>query len=62
MLYKFSPFGYFGRTAQISRGAWWDEHNAEEDGLEMLYHFKDTNGVTKYLLSNNMTYEDRTAF
>lgn len=62
MLYKFTPFGYFARTAQISRGPWFDETNVEEDGMEILYSFVDDNGNRSYLLSNNMKYEDRAAF
>ena len=61
MLYKFTPFGYFGRVAQTSRGPWWQEYMAEEDGLEIFYTFIDNTGAAKYLLSNNMSYDDRTA-
>ena len=39
MLYKFTPFGYFGRVTKLSQGPWFNESNAEEDGLEMLYNF-----------------------
>ena len=37
MLYKFGPMGYFGRVSQISRGPWFAEMQAEDDGLEYYY-------------------------
>ena len=60
MLYKFSPMGYFGRVSQISRGPWFAELQVEDDGLEYYYLHQDANGNMRYLLSNNMTYKDRT--
>ena len=58
MLYKASPFGYFGRVTKVSRGPWWNEHNVEEDGLEYYYVFgKD--GSPVYLLTSNIPIEDR---
>ncbi len=60
MLYKFSPMGYFGRVSQISRGPWFAEMQVEDDGLEYYYLHQDSNGTMRYLLSNNMTYKDRT--
>jgi len=47
--------GYFGRTAQVSRGPWFAEVQVEDDGLEYYYMLG-----ASYLLSNNMTYKDRT--
>lgn len=41
MLYKASPFGYFGRVSKTSRGPWFREQWVEEDGLEYLYVFGD---------------------
>jgi hypothetical protein len=41
MLYKASPFGYFGRVSKISRGPWFNEFWVEEDGLEWFYMFGD---------------------
>ena len=38
--------------------SWW---RAEDDGLEKYYHFMSQNGA-QYLLSNNMSYKDRTEF
>ena len=61
MLYKFGPMGYFGRVSQISRGPWFAELQVEDDGLEYYYLHQDSNGSMRYLLSNNMTYADRTA-
>jgi hypothetical protein len=60
MLYKFGPMGYFGRVSQISRGPWFAELQVEDDGLEYYYLHEDSNGNTRYLLSNNMSYKDRT--
>ena len=60
MLYKFGPMGYFGRTSQISRGPWFAELQAEDDGLEYYYMHQDAQGNMRYLLSNNMTFKDRT--
>jgi len=42
MLYKFSPMGYFGRVSQISRGPWFAEMQAEDDGLEYYYMHHDS--------------------
>lgn len=58
MLYKVSPFGYFGRVAKVSRGPWFNEWNVEEDGLEYFYVYGGSEGLT-YLLSNNVPLEDR---
>ena len=60
MLYKFTPMGYFGRVSTISRGPWFAELQVEDDGLEYYYLHQDCNGVMRYLLSNNMSYKDRT--
>lgn len=60
MLYKLTPFGYFGRVAQISRGPWFAEIQAEDDGLDYYFLHTDSSGQTRYLLANNMSYEDRT--
>lgn len=58
MLYKVSPFGYFGRVAKVSRGPWFQEHLVEDDGLEWFYVFGQ-DGEPVYLLSNNVPIEDR---
>ena len=58
MLYKVSPFGYFGRVSKVSRGPWFDEPYVEEDGLEYFYTFG-SGGQTNYLLSNNIPIDDR---
>jgi hypothetical protein len=58
MLYKVSPFGYFGRVAKVSRGPWFQEHLVEEDGLEYFYVYG-SEGEPVYLLSNNVPLEDR---
>ncbi len=58
MLYKVSPFGYFGRVAKVSRGPWFQEHNVEDDGLEWFYVYQN-NGETVTLLSNNVPLQDR---
>src|SRR5689334_18704596 len=61
MLYKVSPFGYFGRVSKISRGPWFQEYMVEEDGLEYFYVFGH-NGDPVYLLSNNIPIEEREKF
>ena len=61
MLYKLTPMGYFGRVYQQSRGPWFRRMWAEEDNLELYYVYQDANGI-KYLLSNNMSHEDREDF
>jgi hypothetical protein len=61
MLYKVTPMGYFGRVNQTSRGPWFRELFAEDDGLEWYYVYVD-NGELKYLLSSNMTHNDREDF
>lgn len=58
MLYKVSPFGYFGRVAKVSRGPWFQEHLVEDDGLEWFYVYGH-DGEPAYLLSNNVAVEDR---
>ena len=60
MLYKFGPMGYFGGVSTISRGPWFAELQVEDDGLEYYFMHQDSNGNTRYLLSNNMSYKDRT--
>ena len=60
MLYKFGPMGYFGGVSQISRGPWFAELQVEDDGLEYYFLHQDSNGNMRYLLSNNMSYKDRT--
>lgn len=58
MLYKASPFGYFGRVTKVSQGPWFREHKVEDDGLEWFYAFGDGKQAL-YLLSNNIPIEDR---
>ena len=58
MLYKATPFGYFGRVNKVSRGPWFREAWVEEDGLEWYYVFGD-GSQHLYLLSNNVPIEDR---
>lgn len=58
MLYKVSPFGYFARVSKVSKGPWFNEDFAEEDGLEYFYVFGQS-GQAMYLLSNNIPFEDR---
>lgn len=61
MLYKVTPMGYFGRVSQSSRGPWFRELFVEDDGLEWYYQFGDDMGA-RYLLSNNMSVQDREDF
>lgn len=58
MLYKVTPFGYFGRVSKVSRGPWFREMWVEEDGLEYYYVYNDGESIT-YLLTNNIPVEDR---
>lgn len=58
MLYKVSPFGYFGRVSKVSRGPWFAEWRVEDDGLEYFYAYT-YNGEIVYLLTNNIPIEDR---
>ena len=53
MLYKVSPFGYFGRVKKVSRGPWFQEHMVEDDGLEYFYVYNQA-GEVVYLLTNNV--------
>ncbi len=59
---KFSPSGYMGGVPKISRGPWFKEYKVEDDGLDWFYSFRDYEGNTSYLLSNNMELKDRQAF
>lgn len=51
----------FDRVHINDKGAWFKWGIAEDDGLEKYYTVPTASG-TKYLLSNNMTYKDRTEF
>ena len=62
MLYKVGSMGYFGGVQKISRGPWFREYFVEDDGLDWFYTCIDNDGNKRYLLSNNMSLEDRTAF
>ena len=46
------------RPFRIQRGPWFKELMAEDDGLEYYYQFKDQEGNTKYLLTNNIPLKD----
>lgn len=61
MIYKITPMGYFGRVSQTSRGPWFSELRVEDDNLEWYYTFQDAQGM-RFLLSNNMTVDDREDF
>ena len=60
-MYGLGPSGqYFGTVPiKISRGPWFKEYFAHDDGLEYYYKFTAEDGKTKYLLSNNMPWQDR---
>merc|ERR1711934_852987 len=60
MLYKVTAMGYFGGVAKVSRGPWFKEYFVEDDGLDWFYTFMDSNYSKCYLLSNNLSVEDRT--
>lgn len=56
---RLAPPGYFTRPLKVSRGPWFRLNMAEDDGLEYWYKFKDGEGNSKYLLSNNVPIQDR---
>jgi len=58
-LYKISAMGYFGGVAKVSRGPWFRDYFVEDDGLDWFYTFLDNDNYKCYLLSNNMSYQDR---
>lgn len=58
MLYKVSPFGYFGRPVKISRAPWFQENYVEDDGLEYYYTYS-SDGKSMTLLTNNIPWQDR---
>lgn len=60
MLYNVDGMGYFSRVKQISRGPWFKKVMQVDDGLEYYYVYQ-SNGEVKYLLTNNMSTEDRIA-
>merc|ERR1719498_1789918 len=52
--------GYFGGVAKVSRGPWFRDYFVEDDGLDWFYTFMNSDGQKCYLLSNNLSLEDRT--
>ena len=60
-MYGISPgSGYFNPIPlKISRGPWFKEFFATDDGLEYYYRYSDEEGKTKYLLTNNIPWQDR---
>ena len=52
--------GYFGGVAKVSRGPWFRDYWIEDDGLDWFYTFMNSDGQKCYLLSNNLSIEDRT--
>ena len=62
MLYKIGSMGYFGGVYKVSRGPWYRDWFVEDDGLDWFYTFLDNDGNKNYLLSNNMTLQDRERF
>ena len=61
MLYKINSMGYFGGVFKLSRGPWFRQFWVEDDGLDWYYSFVDSDGNTRYLISNNMKVADREA-
>ena len=55
----FHAMGYFGGVAKVSRGPWFREFFVEDDGLDWFYSFLDNDGNKCYLLSNNLSIDDR---
>ena len=60
-MFAVSPLGstFSGMPVKVSRGPWFKEYFAHDDGLEYYYKFSDSEGKTKYLLSNNLPWQDR---
>lgn len=56
---KISSMGYFGGVQKVSRGPWFRESLVEDDGMDWFYSFVDSDGKKCYLLSNNLSWEDR---
>ena len=53
------PPSFMSPISKVSQGPWFKEYFATDDGLEYYYQFKDQNGETKYLLTNNLPWQDR---
>jgi len=51
--------GPFARPNKVSRGPWFKEWKVTDDGLEYFYKYKDVEGNTSYLLSNNVPFQQR---
>lgn len=51
-----------GGVAQASRGPWFKDWWVEDDGLEWFYTFLDNDGNKCWLLSNNLSLQDRERF
>ena len=53
------PPGPLSGISKLSHGPWFKEVFRTDDGLEYYYKFKDREGETRYLLTNNIPWEDR---
>lgn len=51
--------GPFARPSKVSKGPWFREYFVEDDGLEYYYTYKNGEGESKNLLSNNVPLKDR---
>ena len=59
MFFKFDSRGYFGGVNKVSRHPMYKVFFVEDDGLDWFYSFNNSDGQICYLLSNNLTVEDR---
>ena len=62
VVFKVSGMGYFGGVAKVSRGPWFRDLFVEDDGLDWYYQFLDNDRNQVYLLSNNISLNDREKF
>ena len=58
-MYGATPNSVFMDIPTIPRGPWFKEMVVQDDGLEYFYKMRDQEGNMKFLISNNLTWQDR---
>ena len=60
-MFGFSPSnGYMAANPlKVSRGPWFKEFFATDDGLEFYYQYTNEKGKNQYILSNNIPWRER---
>ena len=58
-MYGATPNTVFQDVQTVPRGPWFKETMVMDDGLEYFYKFVDSEGQQKFLLSNNLKWQDR---